>query len=78
MRRIIIKMLKHKMIKESFVSMKYGATNSPNIQVYLQPGRYSQNLLNHTKPLKLIDGVDVYDDDDDDGQLEQDPFDKLE
>ena len=31
LRRIIIKMLKVKMLKESFVSMKYMNTNCPNI-----------------------------------------------
>ena len=45
--------------------MKHINSNSSNIQVYLLPGRFSNNLLKNTKKLIITDGLDSYHENDD-------------
>lgn len=55
LRRLLIKMLKVKILKEIFVAVSYG--HGENISTHLVPGRYASDLLNGEKKVFLSDGI---------------------
>jgi hypothetical protein len=55
LRRIIIRMLQNKILKETFVALKAGNTSAVNIVVYLLPGRFKDKLKR--EKLYISDGL---------------------
>ena len=56
LRRMILRMLAQRILKESFVSHQVrGAPDA--ISVYLQPGRHSSALLQKAQTVALTDGI---------------------
>ena len=57
LRRCILIMLKNRILKESFVSIKIRGQATANISVYLQPGRFSDRIMKGEMKCYISDGI---------------------